>query len=270
MGRRGRVEYMKRYVDSLACIFPFEKNIFESLGYKKAHYVGHPLAEGFEEKALSDEGKAKFLYTHGINPANKPVALLPGSRAKEVSRLWPEMLDAFRGFRKNHPGAQALVPLAPSLIRAGFFEELKSLKKEGIFPIQGKSLAVMQCARAGLLKSGTSNLQAAFCELPFTMCYKTGLLSEITAKSLVKLSSYSMVNIINPGSVNELLQREANALSMETELVELYNETPAREGTLQMLRQVKELLVSAEPSSLFEDCHNYAERVAALGLSLIN
>jgi lipid-A-disaccharide synthase len=129
---------------------------------------------------------------------------------------------------------------------------------------RGNALEVLKFANVGLLKSGTSNLQAAFLGLPFVMYYQTSWLSAFIARKLVKLSEYSPVNIIRPGTIKELIQEEVCADRIFLELSNLLDSGEAQANIQRAFDEVRQALSSYEQIPLFEGSTGAYERTARL------
>jgi len=263
--RRYRVKSIAEYIDRAAVIFPFEQEFFEANGYKKSVYVGHPFADEWNDTPPSRSG---VLGGIGLDPAKPTLAVLPGSRRGEVSRNLATMREALLILQKRHPGVQAVVVVAPNIDAAGVAAELGA--PPWLRVTQGNAIEVMRVADAGLLKSGTSNLQGAFCGLPFAMFYRASALSAFIVKRCVDLSEYSIVNVLRPGTVTEILQEKATPEYTASVLeVLLFNEEYRREMK-ERLTEVREKLRSFEDLPLFAGTRNAPERVARLAAELLN
>jgi lipid-A-disaccharide synthase len=262
--RAGRVDTMGRLVDAAALIFPFEKTFYEQRGYKRAYYVGHPFIDKFSGKSLSAEDRSAFLAKYGLDPSKPTVALFPGSRQAEIQRHLPVLLNGFRLLRRRYSNVQGILGIAPTIKESTFSSPLPA----GAVPVAGEALSVLQSADAGALKSGTSNLQAAVCGLPFTMFYRAPKLSEWVARILATVDSFSIVNNIKNGTVREYLQRDASAENIAGELANLLFKQSARNEVIKNLADVRSLLSSFDQDEIFTGCKTASERAAKLALSL--
>ncbi|NDC36434.1 MAG: lipid-A-disaccharide synthase [Proteobacteria bacterium] len=263
--RTGRIQHFKRYIDHAACIFPFEKQFCHDHGYGAATYVGHPFAREFRELAPFD--RRKFLEELELNPTRPVVALFPGSRKNELTRHLQPMLQGFALVASEIPGTQGILPLPstidPAMVQAAVPQNV-SLKI-----IQGRSVEVLRAADVGLIKSGTSNLQASFCELPFVMLFNASKITELIVRTFVRSSHYSIVNLLRTGTVLELIQEEVNAERISFELKRLLRESSARERLREALREVNSMLLSHDQvPGCGEDASPY-ERTASLVQTLL-
>jgi lipid-A-disaccharide synthase len=195
--KAGRVKVMKRFVDHVAAIFPFEASFLAERGFNSVTYVGHPLADVAAEPTDPEQRPSSLL-------------LLPGSRRFEVERLLPPMLRVFARLAAQERELTATVLVAPNMQR----EWLVALAQGVVSPevVQkiewkvGDALQEASYARAGILKSGTCNLEGALAILPFVSVYSGSWLSKVIVSALVPLKEYSPVNIVRSGTVAELMQ----------------------------------------------------------------
>lgn len=237
--RKGRIPKMRKLIDRLLCIFPFEEDFFRGHGIATT-YIGHPLSRSVRA-TLSNED---FLSRYGI-PADRPlVALLPGSRAGEAARHLPELLDAVDAILRAQPAAFALGVPAP-----GFFENRQlKLFRERIFrsPIQvieGDTWNLLAHADVALAASGTVTLEAALLGVPMATFYRVTGLSWTLGRFLVQVPYYSMVNLVaGRAVVPELMQNEMSGQRLAAETLALLNDGVKREEMRRGLREVASAL----------------------------
>jgi lipid-A-disaccharide synthase len=208
--RSKRIKAFRHTIDRIAAIFPFEPSFHANRSYRHTHYVGHPFVERFRDISRNPD---LFRSDHHI-PARAPiVALLPGSRRAEIARHWEIQRDAFEKLSARYPDLHG-VCVVPT-------EELASRLRasspsERLTITVGNSDAVLAHASVGVLKSGTCTLEAAFVGLPFVCVYRASPLSAFLARLLVSISEVSLVNIVRPQTVRELLQRECTPEAIVT------------------------------------------------------
>lgn len=186
--------------DLMLCLFPFEVPIFENAGLR-SRCVGHPLVDELEEKRISTP------------PDEKLVGLFPGSRPKEVGKLFPLMLDAVELLRKDHPEVRYATAAAGEKVEAMMREALReSGLPEGLVKIQlGHSQALMQSVGCGVVASGTATLEAAYYGMPYCLVYQVAWPTYLMARQLLKVPHIGLVNILAGREVvPEFLQDEAN------------------------------------------------------------
>ena len=203
--RQGRIKKIKKSVDLMLCLFPFETKIYQENAVP-AQFVGHPLADELPLRLDSVAARDSLqLQNHG-----KLLAMLPGSRSAEVSRLAPVFLAAARLLWQQNPELKFVMPAA----NAAREQELRELlAQQGDLPItlvSGRSREVMAAADAVLLASGTATLEAALVKRPMVVTYRMAAFSWWLVTKLVKISFAALPNVLAGRSlVPELLQDAA-------------------------------------------------------------
>jgi lipid-A-disaccharide synthase len=250
---RGRLAAIARSVDHMAVVFPFEAPLYEAAGVPVT-YVGHPLVEELDV----DLDGAALRAQAGLDAADPYLALLPGSRAQEVERLFPPMLDAYRRLRRRQPGLAA-VAAAASPALAGRLRALGAAGEPGLGVVVGHTHAVAAHARAALVASGTATLETAALGTPLVIVYRLSWLSWMLASRLVRLRRIGLANIVAGEEVApELLQGRATGAEMARVAGPLVDDGPARAHALARLATVRERL--GEPGA--------SARVAELALAV--
>ncbi|MBK9177655.1 MAG: lipid-A-disaccharide synthase [Flavobacteriales bacterium] len=213
--KKGRVHTIKRVVDRMYCILPFEEEWYARYGMK-VDFVGHPLLDAIEQ-----EGRNELSPLPGED-GRPVVALLPGSRRQEISRVLPLMVQVARRF-PDHRFVLAAAPSVPDAVYESY------LKGSSIALVKGRTYDVLRHARAGLVTSGTATLETALFGVPEVVCYSGGALNVWIARRLVDIKFISLVNLIMDREVvRELIQSELTAKRMADELEELLAEGPER------------------------------------------
>jgi lipid-A-disaccharide synthase len=207
--KENRVALMKKVIDNLYVILPFEKTFFENKHQLAVDFVGHPL---LDEIAQFDAGDAEIFRTTHKLPKDKPiVALLPGSRAQEVSKMVRIMSDTAKDF----PEYCFVIGAAPHLNET-LFENL------GLHIVKNDTYTLLSHAHAALVTSGTATLETALFKVPQIVCYKTSALSYAIGKQVVKLPYISLVNLIlDQMVVPERIQRNCNPNQLSSDLSEI-------------------------------------------------
>jgi lipid-A-disaccharide synthase len=200
--KEGRVRSIKKVVDKMLVILPFEKEFYRQWAYDVV-YVGHPLVQVVNE----------FLERHESNGPKNIIALLPGSRRQEVSKKLPLMLEATRSF----PNEKFMVAKAGSL-EDDFYEGfLKDYPNVG--SARHQTYALLAGAKAALVTSGTATLETALFGVPEVVCYKGSAVSYQIAKRLISIKYISLVNLImDKPVVTELIQNELTPANIVREL----------------------------------------------------
>ena len=184
--RPGRLATMRRIADRVLVIFPFEEELYRSGGIP-VEFVGHPLIDLAAPTAPRDT----FLASRGLTPAAPTIAILPGSRPNEVSRILPDLLASIPIIRAAVPGAQFIVARAPHLDDS-FFAAVGSAATV----VEGDTDTVLASADVALTASGTATVQAALHDTPMVIVYRLSPLTYRLGRRLVTVSTIGMVNLI--------------------------------------------------------------------------
>jgi lipid-A-disaccharide synthase len=196
-----RVGSMKKHIDCLYVILPFEKKFFEEKHNYQVKYVGHPLMEYIEK--VKSQSKIK-IKSHLLS--DKPlITFLPGSRKQEINKVLPELIKIQKNFSKY----QFVVAGAPGRDMKDYSESIKGYSIPIIFD---ETYNLIRSSVACIVTSGTATLETALLGTPQIVCYKSSFLSYFIAKKIVDLKYISLVNIImNKEVVEELIQKDCNA-----------------------------------------------------------
>jgi len=214
--REKRVRKIARAADLVLCLFPFEPAFFEGHGVA-ATYVGHPMADQIE--ADSDPAAARGLI--GLNPAATTVALLPGSRVSEVSRLASPMIEAARLLRAQYPDLQFVTAMANEEVDAIFGQAMRDLSEDQVTRILGRPRQVIAAADAVLCASGTATLETMLVNRPLVMVYRIAPSTFWLLKNLkiIRPQLFSLPNILAGSAlIPELVQDEADSERMAAEI----------------------------------------------------
>jgi len=211
--RAGRVKKIKRDVDAMYTILPFEKDFYKSHGYD-VHFVGHPLIDAISDRTLINE--TEFRATYNLN--NKPIiALLPGSRKQEIKKMLSVMLSITDSFTDY----QFVIAGAPSQDMA-FYKSI--IQSKSIAFVPNKTYDLLSVSYAALVTSGTATLETALFKVPQVVCYKANAISYHIAKRIITLKYISLVNLImNREVVTELIQHDLNTKRLASELKTILN-----------------------------------------------
>jgi len=207
-----RVFKIKKVVDHLFCILPFEVNFFNRFDMK-VDYVGNPLLDAVAAFTPNPD----FLTAHHLS--EKPIiALLPGSRKQEISRLLPEMAEVAKRF----PQYQFVVAGAPSF-DAGYYEPY--LNQQNLPVVFNATYNLLYHARAAIVASGTATLETALFNVPQVVVYKANQIMVTAGRMLLKIKYISLVNLImDKRVVQELIQEDYNTVTISAELEKLASE----------------------------------------------
>ena len=190
-----RIKKIKKFIDKMYVILPFEKDYYEKRGVE-VDYVGHPL---LDEITISDSNNLK---------KDKVIALLPGSRDQEINKILPKMLSVVKYFKEF----KFVICAAPSQEKSKYDKYLKKINSEKTEVVFDQTYSILKKSSAALVASGTATLETALLNVPQVVCYKSSWISYRIGKYLVKnLKFISLVNLIlNKEAVRELIQNDLN------------------------------------------------------------
>ncbi len=225
--RRGRVRAIRRAVDVLLCIFPFEEAFLREHGVE-AHYIGHPLAD--EIPVVDQGGTARADL--GLGASDTVVALLPGSRRSEVSRLAAPMLETARWCRQHRPALRFVVPMVSAGLRALFEAEHTRVAPElDLQLLDGGSRRAIAAADVVLTASGTATLETLLLRRPMVVAYRLNALTFALVKALrlIKVPYAAMANLLaGEALAPEFIQGRCRAHLMGPALLALLDDAPRR------------------------------------------
>lgn len=208
--KQSRAFKIKKFVDKLFVIFPFEIDFYKKYDYK-VEFVGNPLLDAIEQKFRDKNFSASFRNENKLN--EKPIiSLLPGSRKQEIKHNFPLMLKVIKYF----PDYQFVVAATHSLDLEIY---KKHIKKQEVKIIFNKTYDILQLSQAAIVTSGTATLEAALFNIPELVCYRGEHISYQIAKRLVKVKYISLVNLImNELIIKEFIQYEMTVKNIVSEL----------------------------------------------------
>lgn len=223
---KGRIPKMAETLDLMLCIFPFEKEIFESAGLPTV-FTGHPLVDELEEKRIA------------VTREEDLIGLFPGSREREVARLFPLMVETARRLHSHHPDWRFEAAAASAKLEKRMAEIIREAKlpDESMITLKtGTSHSLMQRATCGVVASGTATLEAAALGLPYCLVYKISWPTWVMGKLLVKVDFIGLVNILaGEKVVEELIQSDAEPCQLENHLSQLMTDAGVRATLRQKL-----------------------------------
>ena len=223
--RENRIDKIKKYIDAMYVILPFEKSFYEKKHGYPVHFVGHPLIDAIENRGDFDEK----VFRAENN------ALLPGSRKQEVKKMLQTMLSV----TGNFPEYYFVIGGAPSL-DYGFYTPF--LMDSNVGFVANKTYGLLSIAHAALVTSGTATLETALFKVPQVVCYKASWLSYQIAKRIITLEYISLVNLVMEKEVvKELIQNDLNGKNLRNELAKILKGTH-RENQLQAYELLEEKL----------------------------
>lgn len=233
--RKWRINVIKKFVDKVLCIFPFEKAMYEEKGIK-THYCGHPLIAQLPAPAIKNE----FFERHGLDSNKKLVSIFPGSRVFEIKNLMTIFVESAKILQKLHPDIQFIVSQAPNLSDKVFDQYAKTVDFK---VIKGENHAMLSVSDALILASGTVALEAAIYNTPMIISYKGPWLFYLIYLLVRCINRVSLPNIIlNQDVVPELVQAKAKPDLIAYNIERLLYDDDVREKQINDLKQVKTLL----------------------------
>jgi lipid-A-disaccharide synthase len=237
--RKSRLRQLKACIDKMLCIFDFEEAIYRQAGIP-VEYVGHPLVD----LARPHLTREQFFAELGLEPGTATVALLPGSREKEVSHILPTMLEAAHRLSLTHK-AQFVVAVAPTL-DTRWLEKALLERYAGGATVRTATHATydaLEHCEVAIVASGTATLEAALRARPMVVVYRVAPLTWLLGSVLVNVPFYSMVNILaGKQVVPELIQSDFTAAKVAARVEYLLDHPQAREEMAQELRALKDRL----------------------------
>jgi lipid-A-disaccharide synthase len=266
--KQHRIRLVRKYVRRMLVIFPFEEPFYRERGVD-AEFVGHPLAE-LPPPAIT---RGQFAAENHLDPAKIWIALLPGSRMKEIEDHLPTMIQAatflFHAYHleRGNPEPQFVLPLAPTVTapqRNSIGQMVDRLGENLTIRLVADARAALLHARASVVASGTATVEAALIGNPFVVVYRVSPVTYAIAKRVVKVPHVAMANLIaQKRVVPELIQHDFTAENIVQQLTPLLPDGPARESMKIELEAVRRALLGPPA----EDLHNQTgaiERAAAI------
>lgn len=236
--KSGRVKKIRKYVNFLFSILPFEIKFYKDHGFDRIEYVGNPSVEEIDHALGHLPPKKHFVERHGIEDPRPIIALLPGSRRGEIKCNLPLMIEA----AKRYPEFQYVVAAAPS-VPEKYYREIAG--DPGVKLVFGSTVPLLKYSQVALVTSGTATLETALVGTPQVVCYRSNG-SKLTYKimrRLVKVNYVSLPNLIVGNRViPELLLHECTASAISRELTPLLQPSPERNWQIQGYKQMRRKL----------------------------
>lgn len=252
---RGRLAALRRDVDRLAVILPFEEAFFREHGVA-ATFVGHPLLDGLEPP----RDRATFARSCDLDPEAPWLALLPGSRNQEVEHLAGPLLGTFAALRRARPTARAVVAAASAAHRHRLAAAVPAAERPFVRVVEEGTREALAYARAAVVASGTATLECAALGTPLVVVYRMAAISHVIARRVVRLPRFGLVNIVAGEDVApELLQSAVTPARILAALLPQWDDGAPRAQALARVRRVRGLLGTPGAST----------RVAGLAAGLV-
>jgi lipid-A-disaccharide synthase len=230
-----RIKVIRKYVDRMFVILPFEKEYYKRLGYH-VDFVGHPLLDAMDKEKATQEDFHRFTERNAL-PDKPIIAVLPGSRVQEVEKILPVMLSVVNDF----PGFHFVVAGISSLPEELYTKFTRNYKNVSL--LFDQTYGILKQARAALVKSGTSTLETAILNVPEVVCYSISSATYFIAKRLAKVKYISMVNLIMDFElVKELIQHDLNYKNVKAGLEKITLDQGSRDEMLKGFGELRKRL----------------------------
>jgi lipid-A-disaccharide synthase len=218
---RGRIGQMARYLDLMLCIFPFEAELYNKSGLRTV-FVGHPMIENLARLRTDEERDPNLI------------GLFPGSRVREVRKIFPIMLEAALEIAAKRPEIRFEVAAASEPLAGEIRQMLAaSSLRESARIVAGDAAGTMQRAFAGMIASGTATLEAAYFRLPFVLVYKVSWPTYFAARLVLKTKCLGMPNVLADREIiPEFIQHEARPGTIAKAVLELMDNQSAGDGMI--------------------------------------
>jgi len=212
---RGRVKKMARFIDLVLCIFPFEADLYAASGLR-AVFVGHPMIERLETQKIDTHRDQNLI------------GLFPGSRLREVRKIFPVMIEAARRLLESNPALHFQVAAASEELARVMNEQLAD--QRAIQITVGETATIMQRALVGIVASGSVTLEAAYFRMPFVLIYKVAWPTYVAARLVVNVDFLGMPNLLaGKEVVPEFIQHEAKPDAIVKDIRLLMENSPTRD-----------------------------------------
>jgi len=242
--RKGRIETIKKNIDKMAVILPFEAQLYHEAGVE-AFFVGHPLLDLVKLKYSRTEAFKLFDIHEGVTT----VGILPGSRESEVVKLLPSMLKAAEIIKEELSPVQFILPLADTL-DINFITDIINKYPVPVKIIRNEIYDVIACADVVMVASGTATLETALLEKPMVIIYKISPLSYTIGKMIIHIDHIGLVNVIAGKTlVPELIQNKATPENIAAEIIHLLTNEEEMHRTRSALSQIRNMLGAPGASS---------------------
>jgi lipid-A-disaccharide synthase len=250
--RQHRVKKIAQAIDHMAVIFPFEKQFYQDHAVPVT-YVGHPLSQKLQNKISAETARAEL----NIEPQQKMIALLPGSREGEINRILPELIKATELISAQIPNCIFYLALASTINSDKINNAIKHSK---IKIERNKTYQIISAADVVITASGTATLETALFNKPMVIVYKVSSLTALIVRKMIKIPYVSLCNIVaGEQVVVELLQNDATAKNISQETLKILNDDVYRNHMKAKLRSINAKLGNFDA----------ADNVAQIALSML-
>jgi len=242
--RKGRIKKIARMAKAIIVVFPFEVPLYEDSGVD-VRFVGHPLTDVVRSAYTQAEARNSL----GLDSGRRTVALLPGSRSKEIEGLLPDMLSAAVILKRRFPGLQFILPVAPTL-RPDLVKEYIDRGGVPVLMVNGRVYDALRASDAAIVASGTATLETGLMEVPLVIVYRVSRLSYWIGRMLVDIKNVGLVNIVAGRRIApELIQRDATPAKIAEATAGLLDDPAAAELMRGELASIRSRLGEAGASA---------------------
>ncbi|MBF0458825.1 MAG: lipid-A-disaccharide synthase [Nitrospirae bacterium] len=244
--RMGRIKKVARRSDVIAAILPFEPEIYAKENVY-CEFVGHPIAEELKTHVVDKDAVRREFSLDAKHPV---VGIFPGSRAAELNRHLPVLIDTIKIMNARHSEFQYIMPIAPNIAIETFGAMFKDLAALGVKLSDGRAVDVLSVCDLAIVKSGTAAFQAALIGVPLVVIYKVGALDYNIIKMIIEVKYINLVNLIYDAPVvKELIQEMAVPETIAGELIKLYEDDNLRNETLEKFKRLREIFDRKNPTN---------------------
>ena len=241
--REGRIKKLKKYVDRLFIVFPFEKPYFDSKGIEYI-YRGNPLVDAVDGSPAMKESRKEFLERNSL-PDSPVIAMLAGSRKPEISTMMPVLTEFASKMHAlpEYSGYQFIIAGAPARSMEDYSAWLDQENSKYIKILFGQTQSIIRHAEAGVINSGTASLETALFGTPQVVGYITNPITYWVAKTIIKIRYISLGNlIVDRLAFKEFIQHDCNADALVTEVRDLIENQDRRNAMLAEYAEIRSLL----------------------------
>lgn len=241
--REGRAKTIKNRISHTLSIFPFEKEYYRKLGVENITYIGNPTFQEMKNY-VPKISKKEFCKLSNIDPKNKIFLFLPGSRKSEVKRHMPILTQSIKKLSNEISNVTFIISKAPGI------DENLIPNSQNYITSETDARDLMTFADCALIKSGTSNLEAAILNLPFSMFYTLNSSTFKILDRILKTKVYSLVNILRPNTTKELIQNNFTAEKASKEILELLSNQEKRTKMKEGFSEIRQSLTTSKEPQL--------------------